>query len=406
MDHELALLDAAETLGQARSLLDGGVLDLAVVTAFAAAERALSVLIPLPPWVRAKGGTWRPYEYRFGEAAKRFGLSAPDLKRLHKLRNCARFGEQETGDPQPRPLTEAEAIDAIQIAERALFKLTEAEELAEETRCRLRIRLNEEPFVPEEELLEMVERAVGWGQHSLTLDTKLRRLERAFAQRRSVGGRIRWARTVTLRAHQIMNRGTPDGIEGAIALAQRAGKVWSDRRDRGRMIHVLMIQSIGHRIAGRPESSRALTVRAMQIAADDPGLRENVASEESAVRLALGDLAGATQILDGLLAQAESEGHTRHQGLYRQKLGRVHIRAGSLAQAERALAPASKLIPSDYLIAHCVGANILVEFFALAGDKAEAHRWAETVERFVERGGYGHQSRTLQETKQRYPRIW
>jgi len=281
-------------------------------------------------------------------------------------------------------------------------------EVPRETAKAVRSRLDfqAEP-TPAEELLDVVEHQVEWGQYDLALKSRLVRLDRLLETRRSIIGRAHYTRVLTLRAHAAMNLTQHDGPEGAIELAKQAAERWEDDlKNRARVIHALKIQSISLRNKGQPKKSIPLMARALTVAGDDPDLIDSVDSERASILLALNDAEGAARLVRDALDRRRTRGDAMGEADYLRPTGKALMHAGELVQAELALRRAQELTPPDYLMAQCVLAVSLTELYATSGDKREAHRWAETARHLIEHRGYQHQGSVLAETIRRFPEIW
>jgi tetratricopeptide (TPR) repeat protein len=411
MDLENDFLAAAGTLVQAQYLLKAGLVDVTARLADDAVELALKTLFPLTAELR--GGrnqevvASRWYRYRREQAEHRFGISHSELGKLHSLRQVDRFREERDG--RRKLLTEPQALWSINTANRILRTLLDAPEVPPETRTRVleRLDLQHEP-APEEELLDVVEHQVGWGQYDSALKSRLIYLDRLLGSRtRSKIGRGHHTRVVTLQAHAAMNQSRIEGPEGAIELAKQAAILWEvDQQDRGRVIHVLKIQSISLREKNHPELAVPLMDLAIQIAGDDTELIDEVDSERASILLALGNPDGAARIVRDALERRRARGDALGEANYLRPEGKALMRAGQLVEAEIALRRAQELTPPDYLMAQCVLAVSLTELYATCGDKGEAHRWSETARHLIEHYGYEHQRRVLNEIIQRFPNVW
>lgn len=410
MDLASDLLAAADTLLEASQLYRDGQVDLAPRLAADAVELVLAKLIPLPPELRSRKGrrvaAADQYRYRHAEAEKRFGVPERDLRRLHDLRLVDRY--RETAGGTRRVPSETDTEWALTTADRILRAVIQLPEVAEDTAkaVRSRLDLQAEP-TPAEELLEVVEHQVGWGQYDLALKSRLLRLDRLLETRRSTIGRTHQARVLTLRAHAAMNLTQHDGPEGAIQLAKRAADRWADElRNRARVVHSLKIQSICLRNKGQPEKSIPLMERALGVAGTDPELIDSVDSERASILLALEDAEGAERLVRDALDRRRVRGDALGEADYLRPTGKALMRAGELVQAELALRRAQELTPPDYLMAQCVLAVSLTELYAKGGDKREAHRWAEAARHLIVHRGYQHQGAVLAEIIQRFPDIW
>lgn len=412
MDLETDLLSAAETLVQANYLFKAGLVDVTARLADDAVELALKSLIPLPSTLRSGRGkvvaATHQYGYRRGQAEARFGINKKQLELLHDLRLVDRFREERDG--RRKLLTEAQALQAIQIADRVLRAVVNAPEVGPEIRAQVleRLDLQKEP-APEEELLDVVERQVGWGQYDGALQSRLIYLDRLLGTRkRSKIGRGHHTRVITLQAHAAMNQSKISGPDGAIELAKQAATLWEvDQQNRGRVIHVLKIQSISLREKNHADLAVALMDRALQIAGDDTELLDEVDSERASILLALGDPEGAARMVRDALDRRRARGDDLGEANYLRPTGKALMRAGHLIEAEIALRRAQELTPPDYLMAQCVLAVSLTELYATCGDKTEAHRWAETARQLIEHRGYEHQRRVLDEIIHRFDgTIW
>ena len=411
MDLESDFLAAADALVQAQYLLKAGLVDVTARLADDSVELALKTLFPLPPKLRGQRNqevvASRWYRYRREQAEQRFGISRSDLGKLHSLRQVDRFREERDG--RRKLLTEDQALWSINAANRILRTLLNAQEVPAEVRVRVleRLDLQQEP-APEEELLDVVEHQVGWGQYDSALKSRLVYLDRLLGSRtRSKIGRGHHTRVVTLRAHAAMNQSRIEGPEGAIDLAKQAAVLWEvDQQDRGRVIHVLKIQSISLREKNHPELAAPLMDRALQIAGDDTELIDEVDSERASILLALGNPDGAARIVRDALDRRRARGDSLGEANYLRPAGKALLRAGQLVGAEIALRRAQELTPPDYLMAQCVLAVSLTELYATCGDKREAHRWSETARHLIEHYGYEHQRRVLNEIIQRFPNVW
>lgn len=411
MDLENDFLAAADTLVQAQYLLKAGLVDVTARLADDAIELALKTLFPLSSELRGRrdqevvASRW--YRYRREQAEQRFGISRSELGKLHSLRQVDRFREERDG--RRKLLTEAQALWSINTADRIFRTLLSAQEVPAEVRVRVLERLDlQQELAPEEELLDVVEHQVGWGQYDSALKSRLIYLDRLLGGRtRSKIGRGHHTRVVTLQAHAAMNQSRTEGPEGAIELAKQAALLWEvDQQDRGRVIHVLKIQSISLREKNRPELAVPLMDRALQIAGEDTELIDEVDSERASILLALGNPDGAARIVQDALERRRARGDALGEANYLRPAGKALLRAGQLVEAEIALRRAQELTPPDYLMAQCVLAVSLTELYATCGDKREAHRWAETAHHLIEHRGYEHQRRVLNEIIQRFPNVW
>ncbi len=404
------LLAAADTLVEAWHLLRGGHVERTARLADDAVELAIKAVIPLPEELRPKPGhpvaASRMYRYRREQAARRFGIPPKKTERLHDHRLVDRFREESAGGP-PAVLTEPQAVESLESATQAFLTVVNSSEVPPETRARVVERLGQrnDPSM-EEEVLELVEHNVGWGHYHQGLHARLLRLDRVFATRPSTVGQGHHARVVTLRAHMAMNEGRPEGPDGAIALGARASSMWEVRRDRARIIHSLMIQSIGWRILRDPMRGRPLMELARDVAGDAPNLMDTVNAEWASLLLAVNEPEGAARALSDRLGRAYAEGRHVQEGRTREQMGKALMLAGRFPEAERMLLRAHALTPPDYLIAECVCANTLAELYAQMGEKRDAHLWAERVERLARGLGFRHQLRELEEMMRRYPTIW
>lgn len=411
MDLEDDFLAAADALLQANHLHRAGLVDVAPRLAADAVELALKALIPLPAHLRSKPGRVIPaskqYGYRRDQAKILFGIPKQDLLRLHNLRLVDRFREDRAGARQLLP--ESDATWALAAADRILRTLVQVREVPPNVASVVRERLDLQVAPsPEEALLDVVERQVGWGQYDDALKSRLIYLDRLLRTRnRTKTGRGHHARVVTLQAHTAMNLSRTEGPEGAIELAKQAAELWEvDQQDRGRVIHVLKIQSISLREKNHPELAVPLMDRALQVAGDDTELVDEVDSERASILLALGDPNGAARIVRDALERRRAQGDALGEANYLRPAGKALMRAGELIKAEMALLRAQELTPPDYIMAQCVLAVSLTELYAICGDKREAHRWAETARQLIEHRGYQHQGRVLGEIIQRFPDIW
>lgn len=404
------LLAAADTLVEAWHLLRGGHIERTVRLADDAVELALKTVIPLPDDLRPAPGrevqATHIYRYRREQADKLFRIPRHVLRRLHDRRLVDRFREAKVGGDQ-RVLTEAEAIeslgDATGIFETILRSSLISSDLAERVLLRL-ARRNE--LTVEEELLDLVEHNVGWGHYNLALRARLLRLESAFSLRPSEVGILHRARVVTLRAHMAMNEGSPQGTGGAIDLAQKAEQLWRDHQDPQRIVHTLKIQSIGWRMLETPEHGLRLMDDAWEVAADSRGLQDEVRSEQSALLGLVGDADAASRVLSDTLDRAHVDGKIVLEARTLQQIGKAQMLAGRLVEAEVTLLRGQGLLPPDYVIAECVGANTLAELYAKIGEKREAHFWAERVKHLAQGLGFEHQLKQLTEMMAKYPTIW
>jgi hypothetical protein len=213
-------------------------------------------------------------------------------------------------------------------------------------------------------------------------------------------------RVVTLKAHAAMNTGRVLGPAGAIALAQRAAVVWEDQQNRERMIHVLKIQSIAFREIDAVDRCGPLVEEATRIAAGRRDLVESVDSERASVLLARGDPMSAAELLQDVRQRSRTEGESESQGRWLQQVGKALMKAGDLVRAEMMLVAGQELIPPDYLMAQCVGANALAELYGQCGDKVQAHRWAGFAQHLIMHKGFEHQGRVLDEILKAHPNIW
>lgn len=410
MDLTNDLLAAADTLLEASHLHRDGQVDLAPRLAADAVELVLAKLIPLPPELRSRQGrrvaAADQYRYRHAEAEKKFGVSERDLRRLHDLRLVDRYRETSKGDR--RLPTEADTEWALKTADRIIRAVIQLPEVPEDTAkaVRSRLDLQVEP-TPAEELLDVVEHQVGWGQYDLALKSRLLRLDRLLETRRSMIGRAHHTRVLTIRAHAAMNLTQHDGPEGSIELAKQAAERWADDlKNRARVIHSLKIQSISLRNKGQPEKSVQLMERALMVAGDDPELIDSIDSERASILLALNDAEGAERLVRDALDRRRSRGDAMGEADYLRPTGKALLRAGEFVKAELALRRAQELTPPDYLMAQCVLAVSLTELYAASGDKREAHRWAEAARHLIDHRGYQHQGAILAEIIRRFPRIW
>lgn len=410
LDFEADLVAAAETLLQARYLFRDGHIDLTARLAADAVELSLKVLIPLPEHLRSRPGreipASRQYRYRRTEAARRFNIPERDLLELHNLRLVDRFREGNAAG-QRRVLTDTEAVYALKTADQVIRTLITAQEVSQRAaeRVRERLALQSEPSA-REELLEVVERQVGWGQYDPGVHARLDRLERQFGSPRARIGMAHLGRVVTLKAHAAMNTGRVLGPAGAIALAQRAAVVWEDQQNRERMIHVLKIQSIAFREIDAVDRCGPLVEEATRIAAGRRDLVESVDSERASVLLARGDPMSAAELLQDVRQRSRTEGESESQGRWLQQVGKALMKAGDLVRAEMMLVAGQELIPPDYLMAQCVGANALAELYGQCGDKVQAHRWAGFAQHLIMHKGFEHQGRVLDEILKAHPNIW
>ncbi len=400
------LLSAAEVLLQAQYFYRDGRLDVTARLADDAVELVLKTFFPLPETLRPRPGreipATRQYAYRRAEAERRFNIPKNDLRKLHDLRLVDRF--RESRDGSRRILTEAESRWALETADRVLRTVLESPEVDASTRRRVRAQLSlQEQPSPREDLLDVVERQVGWGHYDPGLHSRLERLEMQFENPRSRVGVAHLGRVITLRAHTAMNTGKPVGERGAINLAKRASPIWNDQQNRDRMVHVLKIQSIALRELKQADQCGPLMDEAMKIAADRRDLIDSVNSERASILLDIGEYASAVELLTRLSSKVTSG---NEHGVQVQKLGRALMLAGDLVQAEMTLMKAQELLPPDYLMARCVGANTLAELYARWGDKVEAIRWATISRHIITHKGFAHQGRVLDEIERKYPKIW
>jgi hypothetical protein len=189
MDLANDLLAAADTLLEASQLYRDGQVDLVPRLAADAVELVLTRLIPLPSELRSRPGhkvaASDQYRYRRREAEKRYGFPQRDTLRLHDLRLVDRY--RETAGGARRVLSETDSQWALTTADQILRAVIQLPEVAEDTAkaVRSRLDLQAEP-TPAEELLDVVEHQVGWGQYDLPLKSRLIRLDRLLETRRSV----------------------------------------------------------------------------------------------------------------------------------------------------------------------------------------------------------------------------
>lgn len=409
MDLDSDFLAAADTLLQAHHIYKAGQIDLVPRLADDAVQLVLTRFFPLPDELRPRRGRKIPanlqYGYRREQARIRFGIPLSDTVRLHTLRLKDRYRE-ESGGTRILP-TDDEARWALKTADQILRALINAPEAFAEVRRLVMERLDLQAAPsPEEELLDVVERQVGWGHYDGALKSRLIYLNRLLATRRSRHGRGHHTRVVTLQAHAAMNLTQLAGPEGSINLAEQAAVLWERVEDRGRAIHVLKIQSISWRNMHRPDLAEPLMERALQIAGNDQELIDSVDSERASILLARGDSEGAARLVRDALERRRARGDALGEANYLRAAGKALMRSGQLVEAEIALRRSQELTPPDYLMAQCVLAVSLTELYATCGDKREAHRWAETARQLSEHRGYQHQGQLLDGIIKRFLDIW
>lgn len=401
----VAFVDAAERLVDARRGLSVGKTLDSGSRAFHAIHGLLSVLVPAD---RSHRGT-RAYKFRECRAVTQFGVRPADFQRLRKARGLDRYYEEEWGG-EKRRLTAVEAEEAVHAGLRIFRRLLEVALPAEKERA---VRNAVQPVLarlndpgPEERLLDIVERCVGWGQYdSPGLESHLLALEVDFSLRDTRTAQLQWARVLTLRAHLAMNRGCVRGNTGSLELAQRALGVWERYRIAPRVIHTLKIISISSRSIGIVKRSLRYVRQAEAWADGDQRLLDSVDSEKARVQVLFGAFDTATKLVRGMYDRAESVGGEDGKGRLLQALGKVYLASGDLARAEWALERGQGLVPHNYAIAQCVGANALCELHARRGNKQDAHFWASQVQKLAHENGFEHQERVLGDTKFRYRHI-
>lgn len=334
-----------------------------------------------------------------GEHAERIRIASNDPRialhgpTLHKLRRWARgdtYGDDSSG--KQILVGSHEARRSVEIAREAVRRIG-ACNLSESELEVLEELLELSPLTEAHSgLLTAIEWSVVRGHYGGPLDDELDRLARQFRRPHTSAERITSGRVALLVAHRAMNQGIGRGASGAIAWSELAIKLLAMADELPRLVHLHALRTIVFGQEGDVGRASAELEHGRKLARGKSDLLVQLGTEEVMLLAATGRADRAQGLALELLERARSEGDRDTLAKRHRKVGAVFMRTDRIDDAEEHLVRGVELVSDSYVMARCVAAADLMEFYRRTGQFDKTMTYATMVSRLATDRGLRRQA--------------